>query len=277
MGHVNVVVTIALLGMTAGEASADRSRIKIAVVPSIAVNLDPARVDTLGRDLADAFASELDVDAVGGLEVRRQLPVDGVAPDCPTVPSCVADVAKRLGASQLLFVVMVDATGSGAVQIDSTWVDVATGERASRPAIDVPTISDAKPRFVSGAHSLLPDAPIRPKHEAGGIGVMSPEVPRHLTTTTYAVAGAAAVGLGFGIGFGLRARSKYNACDRPGACGESARDSIRTSTIVADVGFVVAVAGAIATSVLYATSGKESRLVVSPAPGGVSLAAVGRF
>lgn len=260
---------------------AHADRIKVAVVPGIAVNLDSARVDALSQDLADALASELDIDAVGGLEVRRQLPAEGLPPDCLTTPSCVNDVAKRLNAAQLVFVVMVDATGSGAVQVDSTWVEVATGKRVSRPAIDLPTIADAKTRFSAAAKSILPDAPVRKKLGPGGggsIGVMSPEIPRHLTTTAYVTAGAAVVGLGVGIGFGLSARGKYNDCDvADGPCGKAARDSIRTRTIIADVGFFAALGGAVATSILFATSGKESRLVVGPTPQGVAVSAFGRF
>ena len=74
-------------------AAADR--LKVAVVPGVAVNLDAARVDALGQDLADALGSELEVDAHGGLEVRRLLPADGVPADCHTTPACVADVAGR--------------------------------------------------------------------------------------------------------------------------------------------------------------------------------------
>ncbi|MBA2543210.1 MAG: hypothetical protein H0V17_26450 [Deltaproteobacteria bacterium] len=268
---------VAAISSLSSIAMADR--LKVAVVPGIAVNLDSARVDALSQDLADALASELDIDAVGGLEVRRQLPAEGLPPDCLTTPSCVNDVSKRLGASQLVFVVMVDATGSGAVQVDSTWVDVASGKRASRPAIDLPTIADAKTRFAAAAKLVLPDAPVRakPKLGGGGIGSMSPEIARHMTTPAYVTAGVAVVGVGVGIGFALSARSRYNKCDKPMACSEDEQDSVRTRTVIADLGFLVGIGGIVATSVLYATSGKESRLVVSPTTGGVALSAVGRF
>ena len=86
MSSVKSILAITfVIAMTAG-AHADR--IKVAVVPGIAVNLDSARVDALSQDLADALASELDIDAVGGLEVRRQLPAEGLPPDCLTTPSC---------------------------------------------------------------------------------------------------------------------------------------------------------------------------------------------
>jgi hypothetical protein len=278
MFEVKFALAIGVVAAMATIARADR--IKVAVVPGIAVNLDSARVDALSQDLADALTSELDIDAVGGLEVRRQLPAEGLPPDCLTTPSCVSDVSKRLGASQLLFVVMVDATGSGAVQVDSTWVDVASGKSASRPAIDLPTIADAKTRFAAAAKLVLPDAPVRPKikpNGGGGIGTMSPEIPRHMTPAAYVTAGVAVVGMGFGIGFGLAARSRFNKCDEPMACSKDEQDSVRTRTIIADVGFLVGIGGIVATSILFATSGKESRLVVSPTTNGVALSAVGRF
>lgn len=276
---VKLALAIAAVAATTSVAHADR--LKVAVVPGIAVNLDSARVDALSQDLADALTGELDIDAVGGLEVRRQLPAEGLPPDCLTTPACVANVANRLGAAQLVFVVMVDATGSGAVQVDSTWVEVSTGKRASRPAIDLPTIADAKARFAAGARAILPDAPVRKKVMPGGgniNGVMSREVPRHFTMTTYVTGGVAIAGLGVGIGFGLSARGRYNECDvAETSCGKQQRDSIRARSLIADLGFVAALGGAVATGILFATSGKESRLVVSPTADGVAASVVGRF
>jgi hypothetical protein len=250
------------------------------VVPSIAVNVDAARVDALSQDLADALATELAVDAVGGLEVRRQLPVEGLPPDCITKPACISDVARRVGAAQLLFVVVVDTGAGGAVQIDSTWIDPATGKSASRPAIDLAPGADPKSRFASAAHSLFPDAPVRPRPK-GVAGEMAPAVPRHFTRTAKLTAGAAVVGVGIGIGFGLAARSKFKECDvmfpDPSCDGSPYKDALFRRALVADVGFAVGLAGAVATGVLFATSGKESRLVVEPKPQGVAVSAIGRF
>src|SRR5262245_28141182 len=97
------------------------AKVRVAVVPGIAVNLDASRVDALSQELADALSRELEVEAIGGLEVRRRLPGEGLPSDCIVTQACIADVAKRLSAAQLLFVVVVD-TG-GAIQIDSTWID----------------------------------------------------------------------------------------------------------------------------------------------------------
>src|SRR5262245_44579941 len=179
-GLMRVTLLLAISTIASSRAFAEPPTApKVAIVPGIAVNLDAARVDALGQDLADALNAELIVEAIGGLAVRRELPADGVAPDCVTTPSCVADVAKRLGADQLLFVVMVDSGSGGSIQIDSTWVDPASGKTSSRPPIDVADIATAKARFAAAAHQLLPDAPLRPKPKpdklAGGQG-------RHVTT-----------------------------------------------------------------------------------------------
>jgi len=281
MTVVKLALVLGVVAATTSLAHADRP--KVAVVPGIAVNLDSARADALGQDLADALSTELEVVAVGGLEVRRLLPAEGLPPDCLTTPACIADVAHRLGAAQLLFVVMVDATGSGAVQVDSTWVDVASGRHASRPAIDLPTISEARPRFAAAARTILPDATVRAKPVSGGgggaiRGVMTPEIPRHLTTTSYVTAGIGVAGLAVGVGFGLAARSKYGTCDvADNTCGKAQRDAIRTRALVADLGFLAALGGAVATGILFATSGKESRLVVGPTSNGVAISAAGRF
>lgn len=258
-------------------ASADR--IKVAVVPGIAVNLDAARVDALSQDLASALAAELDIDAIGGVEVRRKLPEAGLQPDCVANQACIADVAQRLEVHQLLFVVMIDTGTGGAIQVDSTWVDVAAHKSASRPAIDIAAIAEAKERFADAAQQLLPDAPVRPK-PATGMGRFSPPVPRHFTLPTYFTAGATVAGIGVGLGFGLRARSKYKDCESlsPDAeCSRDRKDSIRNTALIADIGWVIALSGTIATAVLYATSAESSHVIVEPTPGGATVTAIGRF
>lgn len=274
-----LIATLAgLLGLP-GVASADH--LKVAVVPSIAVNLDAARVDALSQDLADALRTELDIEAVGGLDVRRLLPSQGLPPDCVANQACVTDVAKRLGAQQLLFVVMIDTGSGGAIQVDTTWVDAVAHLSAPRPAIDIAALAGAKSRFVSAARQLLPDAPVRPKPKATGIGRMSTAVPRHFTLPAYLTAGATAVGLGVGISFGTIARGKYKDCEtlanRGTNCPSSRTDSIRNTALVADLGWIFAVGATVATAVMYATSSEASHVIVEPTPGGAAVTAVGRF
>lgn len=263
-------------------AQAPGGPLRVAIIPGIAVNLDTARVDALSQELADALMVELEVHAMGGLEVRRQLPADGVPPDCVTTPACTADVARRTGASQLLFVVMVDSGATGSVQIDSTWVDPAANTSASRPAIDLTSPSEAKAKFESAARQLLPDAPVRAKPQTGGGGGMTPSmtdgVPRHISTPAKITGAIAVAGLGMGIAFGLTTRSRYNSCETmPIDCTDSKRDSIRTSSILADTGFVIAAGAALATVVLYVTSSEAPRLIVTPTAEGAAVSAFGRF
>jgi hypothetical protein len=276
---------LALVFALTGVSAADTTPPRVAIVPGIAVNLDTARVDALSQDLAQALISELVVEAVGGLEVRRLLPPDGLPPDCVTTPACSADVAKRTNATQLLFVVMVDSGAGGSIQVDATWVDTASGKTASRPAIDLTSAADAMAKFTAAARDLLPDAEVRVKPTPGGGGggggvntQLTEGVPRHFTTPAKITAAIGVVGLGTGIALGLSTRSRYNSCvDNPGSCTESDRDSIRLRGIVADAGFVVAIGGAIATAVLYMGSAEEPRLIVAPTPDGATVSAFARF
>ena len=148
--------------MTLAAYQAHAERIKVAVVLSVAVNVDVARVDALSHDLATALTKELDVDVAGGVEVRRKLPANLLPPDCVTTPICAAAVARRTEATQLLFLVIVDS--GAAIRIETTWIEPATGRLASRAAIELTSSapSEVAAKFAAAAHELLPDAPARP-------------------------------------------------------------------------------------------------------------------
>jgi hypothetical protein len=266
-------------------AGATPTPTRVAIIPGVAVNIGPTRVDALTQDLADALNAELVVDAAGGLEVRRELAAD--LPDgCVTQPACVQQVAKATGAAQLLFVVMIDA-GGDAISVDMTWVDAATGKSIGRPPVSLTNTSDvdAKAKFQLAAKSLLPDLPLKPKSkQTVGVGIDGRVVagtPRHVTLPAMITAGTTLVGLGMWIGFGLDARSKYNSCQAVATttgCSQNTRDGIKHLDIGADVGWGLALASAIATGVLYATSGEATHLIVAPTEGtGASVLAVGRF
>ncbi len=276
-----VAVALVVVGDRPVEAQPGAPKIRVALVPAVTVNLDAARADALTADLAESLMAELDIEVLGGLEVRRLLPPEGVPPECVTTPSCTADVAKRLDVTQVLFLVMV-GTGNG-LQIDSTWVEPASGHKASRPPVDVANMNDAKTRFASVARLLLPDAPVHMKvvPHGGSVGVMSTAIPMHFTTPAYVTAAVGVVGLGVGVALGLSTRSKYNDCDTSRTCSQSTKDSIRLTGLVADAGFLVALGGAVATGILFATSGETAHLIVAPttesATGGVSGLTIGAF
>ena len=246
---------------------------RVAIVPSLSVGIDAARIDALSQELAEALTGALEVDAIGGVEVRRKLPPGGLPAECVATPACAADVARRLDASQILFVVIVD-TG-GATQLDSTWVEPASGRAAPRPAIAIANAVDARPRFASAAHQLLPDAAVRAAPRPLAV---TAAVPRHLTAPAIVAGAVGALGLGLGVGFGLHTRSRYHACDIPPGCTPDVRDGIRTTALVADAGFVLALAGTVAGGVLFALSGREAQLVVSAGGhGGAAIAVRGGF
>jgi hypothetical protein len=271
-------VVLVATGAMPGLASAEH--VKVAVIPGIVVNIDAARVDALTQELAEALHAELEVDAIGGVDVRRRLPREGLSPDCVANQACIADVARRLEANQLLFVVMIDTGTGGAIQVDSTWIDPVAHKSASRPAVDIATIANARARFASAAPQLLPDAKVRPK-PATGIGRMSVEVPRHFTTQAYVAAGAAVAGLGAGISLGLITRSRYKSCEDQAPlgieCSSSRKDSIRRLALVADASWAVAIGATIATVVLYSASREAPHVIVEPMPGGAAVTAVGSF
>ena len=280
---ISASTAIGIAPAYAGGATAVK-HVKVGIVPGLAVNVEPARVDALAQDLATGLASTLEVDAVGGLEVRRALPPEGVPDDCLTTPACVADVGRRLHADQLLFVVMVDTGVGGAIQVDSTWVDVATHARVQRQPIDITDVADAKGKFASAASMLLPDASVRVSattRTAIRSDQFTVAEPRHLTTPAMITAGVAVVGLGVGIGFGLKARSGYVECnDDPMVCAadlDARKHAIRRNGVIADVSFGVAIGAAMATAILFSQSGTESRLIVAPMTDGVGLTAAGRF
>ncbi len=271
-------VLAALTGVASAQPAAKLAR--IAVVPVAAVNIDTQRVDALAQDLAEGLNAELEVEAVGGLDVRRNLRADLPA-DCATLPSCAAEVAKAMGATQILFVVMVDASGTGSLQVDSTWVEPSTGKTGNRPSVSLSSMTDAdaKVRFQENATKFLPDAKVRPKLKLGGGSSLSVSdaKPRHFTTPSLVTGGVTIVGLGVGIGFGLSARSKYNTCNAAVTCSQSQRDSINHVDLIADIGYLAALGGAIATGLLFASSGEESHVIAAPMESGASVSYVGRF
>lgn len=277
MRHTVSVAILLSSAVAAAEPSPAPKKVRVGVVSGLAVNVDSAKADALAQDLSEALAAELEVETVGGLEVRRKLP-EQLPADCVSTPACIADVASRLNVNQLLFVVFVD---SGTLQVDSTWVDVATGKSASRPPIDVVGGTDSKAKFAASATQLLPDAKVRIKTTTivrqGKFGEMTPDVPRHFTTVSIATTAIALAGVGVGIGFGLTARSHYNSCETSLACGNGARDGIRHVSLIADIGYLGAVAAAVATGILFGTSGSESHLIITPAEHGGMVGAFGRF
>ena len=113
---VNARLLLALLVAAPGLAAAAPAaapagpRVKVAVVPGIAVNLDSGarRCARPGSRRRRCRRSSTSMRSAGSRCAASCRPT-ACAPDCVTTPACIADVAKRTGAQQLLFVVMVDS------------------------------------------------------------------------------------------------------------------------------------------------------------------------
>lgn len=257
---------------------------KVAVVLSVAVNIDPTRVDALTQDLAAALASELDVEAIGGLDARRMLPTEGLPPDCRTSPKCAADVGRRTGATQLLFLVIVASGTTGLIRVETTWIEPSSGHRATRGAIELKStaLGEARTKFAKAAHALLPDAPLRGALPVAAVLAVAPITPpitdhRRIGTPVLIVGGVAVLALGAAIVTSVETVSHFRACDRDPTCtdDDSRRGSIRTLGYAADMTTAIAAGAAIATVFLHVRS--RTNVVIVPTAEGAAISMSGRF
>jgi hypothetical protein len=269
------IVLVVLVAAAASPALADQ--LKVAVIPGVAINLDTSRVDALGQDLAEALASELDVEAIGGLEVRRQLPPDGVPDECAVTRECASQIAKSLGVQQLLFITLVNTGVDGTIQMDTTWVDPGAGKTVIRPALDISSMSNAKERFASSAKRLMPNAPVREKPIEAPPVQFDQGKPRHFTITTLVTSGITVAALGTGIYLGVSTRARYRDCEEFPYCKDGEKKSIRARGIAADVSFAIALAGAVTTAILWGTSAEAPRVIVGPTENGAAITGMMRF
>lgn len=215
---------------------------RVGIVVAVAVADADGEAEALAAALGQALRQRLAVDTVAGPEVARRLP-DGVPPDCVATDACVREVARRLDADELLFLVVVRV--GQRVQIDPTWVNVATGASNARAALQV-------------------------------------EDGRRVSARTWIAGGVAAAALAGGIGFALAARDTRTALDGDGCrhqtCDPARIDRLDHQSLGADLLFgTAAVAGATALY-FYLTSDTEAVPVrVSPASGGATVTFSGGF
>jgi hypothetical protein len=284
---MRLVLAVAFLLLLAGPAragDAPRPAPRIAVVIELAVNVEASRADAIGAALADALNRELEVDAFGGADVSRTLPEDGLPDECLAHADCINDVANRLDAEQLLFLVVLGVGDD--VQVDCSWVDLATGVVSARPRVVLGSDARAVSVFADAATRFLPDAKKRegntiivgpgPAASGGGHHMTAPA----WITTSVAVAGLIAGGI-----LAVSARATYERCDNlDGGCTDDVLDGLAHRDLAADVSFGVALGAAIATVVLYlrsdssaATPDEHTGLLVTPTGDGAAVGFAGRF
>ncbi len=244
------------------------TRQRVAVVVDLTANVSAPRATELGAAMAAALERELVIDATGGADVLRRLPPDGVPDDCLATPACLADLGRRLDATELLFLSLIQVGAT--VQVETTWIHPATGEVRARPRIDIDADARAGEVFAAAAQRLLPDAEHRTTPVAI-VPVATPRGPRrHMTPTAWAVAGASLAALGGGVGLGLSARATYQRCDRdPDRCDTATRDGLATRALAADALTAVALIGGGVTAYLYLRSARAPvRAAITPVPAG---------
>jgi hypothetical protein len=245
-----------------GRAVAD-SAPRIGIAVAVKVNLDSAEVEELSAAFGRALHQKLVVDVVAGREANRRLPNEGVSESCVVDAACVKDTAQRLTADQLLFLVAVRV--GNRIQVDSTWVDPATGKTASRPKVVMVRLDEAEERFAESASLILPEVSVRPVAAApidgdAAVAMQIRTTPRHFTTATWVTAGIGAAALGTGIGFAVVTRNQYTGCeDRPDErpCSASERNAVHRNGTIADIAFGAAAASAIVVGLLYYSSGGD--------------------
>ncbi|MBK9033518.1 MAG: hypothetical protein IPL61_20000 [Myxococcales bacterium] len=248
---VAAAATVALAPAARAQAPATT---RVAVIVDLVANVTPDRATELGGAVADALERALVVDATGGADVARRLPAEGVPDDCVAEAACIASLAHRLDATELLFLAIVQVGTT--VQIDATWASAATGETRSRPRIDLEADARAGEVFAAAAERLLPHV----EHRSAVVIAPPPrptEPRRRMTTATWALGGGAVAALAGSVGLGLSARATYQRCDSdPDRCDADDRAGLRTRAVVADVlGAGALVAGG-AALVLYLRSAR---------------------
>jgi hypothetical protein len=268
---------------------------RVGVAVATEINLAPAEAEKISEALGKALHATLMVDVIAGAEAARRLPEEGVADNCVVDKACMADIAQRLSADQILFLVVVKV--GSRVQVDSTWADPATGKTVSRSAVVIEGGQDAEERFAAAATNLMPDAALRPAPppepkmpDSGSVRPGRPESltletrqrPRRMTTGAWVAAGIGGAALAGAVTFTLLTRSDYKDCDASRSCSDDRLDSIDHKALAADLLWGGALVSGAAAAFLYWRSGGQLEQIpaggaigLRPGPGAIGVAVGG--
>lgn len=264
---------LVLIAFEPSRARAEKAP-RVGIVVSVQVNLKNSEAQLLSGALGRALHQRLVVDVIAGSEAARRLPSDGVAEACSVDEVCIRDVAQRLTADELLFLVAVRV--GNRIQVDSTWVDPANGRNVSRPKVVMVKLEEAESRFSDAASLILPDAVVRSTSSESGDGSAGAQVyvvrttPRRMTVPAWIAAGVGVAAIGGAIGFTIGTAHDHGRCeDLAGtieACTQNQLDNIDRKALTADILWAGAGVAAIVTAVLVWTSGGDiERVPVSQA------------
>jgi hypothetical protein len=265
--HTLSLALAALLWIAVVPEAAAQSPQRIGVVVTTVVNVDENEVDALAGELGQALEQSLGVVVTAGAETRRRLPSGGLSEGCIGDATCREDLGERLDADELLMLVV--ARVGNRVQIDATWVDVASGKLASRPAVVLEAGADRAAVLRGASQTLLPH--LQPVPTLSDVRAPTPaptEEPRprlvrrghHMTAGTWIMTGITVAALGGSLGLGYLNMTQYgeleddSACLADPTCFAGEKETLERNALVADgLGALSAVAG-ITALILYFSS-----------------------
>lgn len=252
---------------------------RVGIVPVTAVNMSEAEADALGSELGEALERELGVVVTAGAEARRRLPEGGVPEDCIADERCRSDLGTRLDADELLLLVL--ARVGERVQIDATWVDIASGKLASRPAVVIDGPDARAAALADAGATLLPHIQPVPAAVAapGSDGAAAPAAAlstgpqtragseRHMSAGAWIAGGLGIAAVGGGLALGFKSMSELEAYEDDcktatgtnavAACAED-RDALARQNLIADAVAGVGAVALVAAAVLYFTSAEDA-------------------
>lgn len=279
-----------------GQAARPGHPPRVGLVVVTRVNLSTAGADQLAAELAAALRARLAVEVVAGPVVRRLLGEDP-PDDCAARAVCVRDVASRLRADQLLFLVVVKL--GPLVKVEPTWVAARGAGPSGRPVIVIhQDRAGAGPAFAAASEDLLPRARLRGRGRAvsgaavrreragalpapapaeshdpasGAPGTVTPGGAghgggkRHITVPVMIAAGTAGVSLALGAGLGLSARHRYSSlesdgCEQALCPNVSSRiNQMEDEALAADILFTTSAVAGLTAVMLYLNSGSAGQ------------------
>ena len=249
---------------------------KAAVVSLLAVNVSVETLDELSERVADALAKASGAVVQGGREVRRRLPDDAVAPNCPALPACIASMRRRLESESLVFVVVTRVGNE--IQIDPTLVARGTAVAEARPAVRGELVLFRNADWLRGQVSDWLPASRLPANAT--VAQPSDDPSRLPHWSFWAAAGVSVAAAAAGVGFGISAGRDADALEDRGCatmpCAPSDIDAVDDQARIADALYITAGVSATAALILFFVLDDESpSLSVAASPRQVGIA--GRF
>jgi hypothetical protein len=298
--HTAALILFVGLAALAGAAPAAAEPVRrVGVVVTTRVNVSDEQARSVSATLGEIVHARFDVDVIAGAEATRRLPPQGVSTRCVADVECRLELGRRLDAEELLLLVMVGA--GDRVQIDPTWVDVASGRVTSRPAIELEPGADLRATLEKAAPALLPHlrersrepAPRPEPTERREVVVVTPALPagereRRFTPAMWIATGVGAGALIGATVFSLSSRRKFDTLDGDGCrrmpCSKDDIDSLRRDALLADVFFGTAIVATGVVVALYVTAEGDApapaapaTLSIGPGPGSVGVSLGGSF